>query len=527
MVQSCIPPRKGNEAVYKTPASLRTLRNLCATAALAAITLLTPLAVMAEEAKVPVPAPAPTATSPAPAATAAPVAATPAAATQAAPAAAAPLTAAPATPPDVKPVLNTGDTAWMLVSSALVLLMIPGLALFYGGMVRQKNVLSTMMHSFVAMGIVGVQWAIIGYSLSFGPDIGGGLLGNCSKFMLNGLIIMKDAASGTVDWALFQNYAKEPGAIPELVFAMYQAMFAMITVALVSGAIAERVKFSAYCIFVLAWTTLVYDPLAHWVWMTDGWLFKKGALDFAGGTVVHLSSGISALAFLAFLGKRHGFPHERMAPHSLPMTMLGVGLLWFGWFGFNAGSAVVGVNTSDAAGGLAGLAFATTTIAPAAAGLSWMFAEWIHSGKPSALGFGSGVVAGLVVITPAAGFVQPGAALLMGLAAGLVCYGGVLMKAKLKYDDSLDAFGVHGIGGTFGAILTGVFATVGATGLIAGNAKQLMIQLIAVVAAGAYAFTVTLIIAFVLDKTIGLRVEKEDEIMGLDQTQHSESGYNM
>ena len=393
---------------------------------------------------------------------------------------------------------------------------------------RSKNVLSTMMHSFVAMGIVGIQWAVIGYSLSFGPDVGHmGLIGDLSKFMLNGLVIMKDAATGTVDWALFQNYSKEPGAIPELVFAMYQAMFAMITVALISGAMAERVKFSAYCIFVLLWTTLVYDPLAHWVWMSDGWLMKKGALDFAGGTVVHLSSGISALAFLVFLGKRHGFPNERMAPHSLPLTLLGVGLLWFGWFGFNAGSAIVGPNCSDAAGGLAGLAFATTTIAPAAAGLSWMVAEWIHSGKPSALGFGSGVVAGLVVITPAAGFVQPGAALLMGLMAGVVCYGGILLKAKLKYDDSLDSFGVHGIGGTFGAIMTGVFATVGATGLLAGNFKQLMTQLIAVVAAGAYAFFVTLIIAFVLDKTIGLRVDKEDEIMGLDQTQHSESGYNM
>jgi Amt family ammonium transporter len=480
---------------------------------------LIPIAAMAEEKK------------DAPAAVTAPAAAPAADAVkpaEPASAAAAPAAAAPATPPDVKPVLNTGDTAWMLVSSALVLLMIPGLALFYGGMVRQKNVLSTFMHSFVAMGLVGVQWAVIGYSLSFGPDMAKmGLIGDFSKFMLNGLIIMKDAASGTVEFALFQNFTKEPGAIPELVFAMYQAMFAMITVALISGAMAERVKFSAYCIFVLLWTTLVYDPLAHWVWMTDGWLFKKGALDFAGGTVVHLSSGISALAFLIFLGKRHGFPNERMAPHNLPLTLLGVGLLWFGWFGFNAGSAVVGVNTSDAAGGLAGLAFATTTIAPAAAGLSWMVAEWIHSGKPSALGFGSGVVAGLVVITPAAGFVQPGAALLMGVMAGLVCYGGILIKAKLKYDDSLDAFGVHGIGGTFGAIMTGVFATVGATGLLAGNFKQLMIQLIAVVAAGAYAFIVTFIIAFILDKTIGLRVDKEDEIMGLDQTQHSESGYNM
>ena len=471
---------------------------------------LIPICAFAEENKVATPVSAVSDSSPAPAEAAVP-----------------PAPVAAAAPANVPPVLNTGDTAWMLVCSALVLLMIPGLALFYGGMVRQKNILSTMMHSFVAMGIVGVQWAVIGYSLAFAPDMGGGLLGDFSKFMLNGLIIMKDAASGTVEWALFQNYTKEPGAIPELVFAMFQGMFAMITVALISGAMAERVKFSAYCLFVLLWTTLVYDPLAHWVWMTDGWLFKKGALDFAGGTVVHLSSGISALAFLIFLGKRHGYPQERMAPHNLPMTMLGVGLLWFGWFGFNAGSAIVGVNTSDAAGGLAGLAFATTTIAPAAAGLTWMFAEWIHSGKPSALGFGSGVVAGLVVITPAAGFVQPGAALLMGAAAGLVCYGGILLKAKLKYDDSLDAFGVHGIGGTFGAILTGVFATVGATGLLAGNAKQLMIQLIAIVAAGAYAFIVTLIIAFLLDKTIGLRVDKEDEIMGLDQTQHSESGYNM
>ena len=445
---------------------------------------------------------------------------------KAAPAEAVPAAAAPAEtakPKNVDPVLNTGDTAWILVSSALVLVMLPGLALFYGGMVRSKNVLSTVMHSFVAMGIVGVQWAIVGYSLAFAPDAGGGLVGNLSKMLLNGLISFKD---GTPVYALFQNVPTEPGAIPEYVFAMFQCMFAMITVALVSGALAERIKFSAYCLFVLLWTTLVYDPLAHWVWMSDGWLFKMGALDFAGGTVVHLSSGISALAMLIFLGKRHGFPTERMAPHNLTLTMLGVGLLWFGWFGFNAGSAIVGVNTSDAAGGLAGLAFATTTIAPAAGGLAWMAAEWIHSGKPSALGFGSGVVAGLVGITPAAGFVQPGAALIIGFGAGIVCYLGVMMKAKLKYDDSLDAFGVHGVGGTFGAIITGVLATVGATGLASGNMKQLVTQFIAVGAAGAYAFVVTLIIAFVLKVTIGLRVEKEDEVMGLDQTQHSESAYN-
>lgn len=444
-----------------------------------------------------------------------------------APEAAAVPAAAPApaaAPKNVDPVLNTGDTAWMLVSSALVLLMVPGLALFYGGMVRQKNILSTMMHSFVAMGLVGVQWALVGYSLSFGPDAGGGLVGNLSKALFNGLITFKD---GAPVYTLFQNVTTEPGAIPEYVFAAFQGMFAMITVALISGAVAERIKFAAWCVFVLLWTTLVYDPLAHWVWMVDGWLFKKGALDFAGGTVVHLSSGISALVLLFFVGKRHGFPTERMAPHSLPMTMLGVGLLWFGWFGFNAGSAVVGMNTSDAAGGLAGLAFLTTTIAPAAGGLAWMVAEWMHSGKPSALGFGSGVVAGLVGITPAAGFVQPGAALIIGVAAGLVCYGAIIVKAKLKYDDSLDAFGVHGVGGTLGAILTGVFATVGAKGLLMGDTKQFMTQIIAILAAGAYAVIVTLVIAFILDKTIGLRVEKEDEIMGLDQTQHSESGYNM
>lgn len=415
--------------------------------------------------------------------------------------------AAPANP---APVFNGADTAWVLTSAALVLFMVPGLALFYGGMVRSKNVLSTMMHSFVAMGIVGVQWVVIGYTLAFGDDMGGGFLGKMNKFMLNGI---------TPD-TLFQFVASSANAIPEYVFVMFQGMFAIITIALISGAVAERMKFSAYCIFALVWTTLVYDPIAHWVWGPGGWLLAKGALDFAGGTVVHLSSGISALAVLMFLGKRHGFPNERMAPHSLPLTLLGVGILWFGWFGFNAGSAV-------AANGTAALAFTTTTVAPAAAGLAWMIAEWMHSGKPSALGFGSGVVAGLVGITPAAGLVTPGAAIIIGVGAGLVCYTAIIIKAKLKYDDSLDAFGVHGVGGTFGAIATGVLATVGAKGLIAGEPKQVVTQIIGIVAAGAYAFIVTTIIAFILDKTIGLRVEKEDEIMGLDQTQHSESGYNM
>jgi len=512
MIKRCVF-NKAKEAALTVAefSNLRSCVTVTFTKLILAACLLFPLAALAEEKGAPAAVSAASLAAPAPveAAVTAP-ADTPAAETDAA-------------PQKVEPVLNTGDTAWMLISAALVLFMIPGLALFYGGMVRQKNVLSTMMHSFVAMGIVGVQWTVIGYSLSFGPDTGHGLVGDFSKAMLNGLISFKD---GTPVYALFQNVGTEPGSIPEYVFAMFQGMFAMITVALISGAVAERIKFSAYCLFVLLWTTLVYDPLAHWVWMSDGWLFKMGALDFAGGTVVHLSSGISALVVLYFLGKRHGFPTERMAPHSLPLTLLGVGVLWFGWFGFNAGSAVVGVNCSDAAGGLAGLALATTTVAPAAAGLTWMIAEWIHAGKPSALGFGSGVVAGLVVITPAAGFVQPGAAILMGIAGGLVCYLGIMVKAKLKYDDSLDAFGVHGIGGTVGAILTGVFATVGATGLTSGNFKQFVTQLIAVGAAGAYAVIVTLVIAFVLDKTIGLRVEKEDEIRGLDQTQHSESAYN-
>lgn len=410
---------------------------------------------------------------------------------------------AAAAPAPVAPVLNAGDTAWMLISSALVLLMLPGLALFYGGMVRSKNVLSTMMHSFVAMGIVGVQWLVVGYTIGFGEDQGG-FFGGFNKLMFNGITV--DSLSGT---------------IPEFVFAMFQAMFAIITIALISGALAERIKFSAYCLFALFWTTLVYDPIAHWVW-GGGWLAKltPAALDFAGGTVVHLSSGISALALIMFLGKRHGFPTERMAPHSLPLTLLGTGLLWFGWYGFNAGSAL-------AANGTAALAFTTTTVAPAAAGLTWMFAEWIHSGRPSALGFASGIVAGLVAITPAAGFVTPGWALVIGACAGVICYAAVLMKNKLKYDDSLDAFGIHGVGGAFGAIATGAFATVGATGLIMGNTAQFFSQVIAVVAAGAYAFIVTCILAFILDKTVGLRVDKEDEIMGLDQTQHSESGYNL
>jgi len=396
--------------------------------------------------------------------------------------------------------LNAGDTAWMLISSALVLVMLPGLALFYGGMVRTKNVLSTTMHTFAAMAIIGVQWVVLGYTLSFGGA--GPFIGSLQNLFLNG--ITPDSLSGT---------------IPTYVFVMFQGMFAIITPALISGAVAERMKFSTYCVFILLWGILVYDPLAHWVWGEGGWLLSMGALDFAGGTVVHLSSGISALMLALFLGKRRGFPHDRMAPHNLPMTLLGAGLLWFGWFGFNAGSAL-------SSGGSAALAFTTTQTAAAAGALSWMLVEWIKVGKPSALGAASGIVAGLVVITPAAGFVTPAAALVMGLLAGLVCYGGVMLKHKLGYDDSLDAFGVHGIGGAFGALATGVFASVGATGLLAGNAHQLLVQFIGVAAAGAYAVVVSCILLVILKATMGLRVSKDDELMGLDQVAHSEAGYD-
>jgi Amt family ammonium transporter len=396
---------------------------------------------------------------------------------------------------------DAGNTAWMLVSSALVLVMLPGLALFYGGMVRSKNVLSTSMHIFAAMAIIGVQWVAFGYSLAFGGP--GTFIGGLQHLFLGG--ITPDTLTGT---------------IPTYVFVMFQGMFAIITPALIAGAVAERMKFSTYCVFIFLWATLVYDPLAHWVWGEGGWLLEMGALDFAGGTVVHLSSGISALVLAIFLGKRKGYPQERFFPHNLPMTLLGAGLLWFGWFGFNAGSAL-------SAGGSAALAFTTTQTAAAAGALSWMLVEWLKAGKPSALGAASGVVAGLVVITPAAGFVTPGWALVMGLLAGAVCYGGVMLKHKLGYDDSLDAFGVHGVGGAFGALATGIFATVGATGLLAGNFHQFVVQLIGVVAAGAYAVAVTIGILLVLKVTMGLRVTTDEERMGLDQTAHSESGYNI
>lgn len=400
----------------------------------------------------------------------------------------------------VVPTLNAGDTAWMLTSTALVMLMTPGLALFYGGMVRKKNVLSSIMHSFAALAVIGIQWMIIGYSLSFGP--GNTFIGDFTHFFLAG--ITPDSLTGT---------------IPTYVFMWFQGMFAIITPALISGAIAERIKFSTYVVFLLIWATIVYDPIAHWVW-GGGWIQQMGALDFAGGTVVHLSSGASALALVHLIGRRLGYPGEMFVPHNLTMTVLGAALLWFGWFGFNAGSAL-------AANGIACLAFTTTMIASAAAAFSWMMMEWIFHRKPSALGIASGCVAGLVVITPAAGFVMPGPALIIGLSAGIICYYGVRIKGLLGFDDSLDVVGIHGIGGSWGAIATGIFATVGGAGLIAGNAKQVLIQFIGVALVALYAYILTYAIGFVLDKIMGFRIEEEIEVSGLDRELHGEVGYTL
>ena len=402
--------------------------------------------------------------------------------------------------------IDAGSTAWLIVATALVLLMTPGLALFYGGMVRGKNVLSALMHSFFAISLVSMQWLVVGYSLAFGGDIGG-VIGDFRYVGLAGVGL------------------EAKGQIPHLLFVAYQGMFAVITPALVSGAVAERVKFSAYAVFVLAWATLVYCPVAHWVWADGGWLFRLGALDFAGGTVVHLISGVSAFVFVRFLGPRVGHPREQFKPHDLPLTAIGTGLLLFGWLGFNGGSAL-------AANGTAALAVVTTWLAAAAGGLSWACAEWLRHRKPSLLGTLSGIVAGLVAITPAAGFVGPLPAAAIGLLAGLVCYGAVIVKTRLGYDDALDAFGVHGIGGMFGALATGVFAAKiwndgGQDGLLAsGSLHQLGVQALAVAAAAAYAATVTALILFALRKTLGLRVDEQEEREGLDTTQHGEQAYS-
>jgi ammonium transporter, Amt family len=405
--------------------------------------------------------------------------------------------------------MNAGDTAWLLVSAALVLLMTPALALFYGGMVRKKNVLSTLMHSLAAIPIVSVVWAVCGYSLAFGPSKSG-LIGTLASVGLSDLMTTGH------------------GSVPGFAFCAFQMMFAVITPALISGAFAERMRFSAYIIFIVLWSLLVYVPVAHWVWADEGWLFKLGALDFAGGTVVHLTAGASALVCAIKIGRRLKYPQERPLPHNLTMTLTGAGLLWFGWFGFNAGSALT-------SGWLAALAFMTTHLGAAGGALGWVVVEWKHRGKPTALGVASGLVAGLVAITPAAGFVSPVAAILIGFIASCVCYVAVLAKYKYGYDDSLDAFGVHGVGGLTGAILTGVFAVkrtfpgvpdaVGADGLLAGNPKQLGIQILACVVSSAYAAAVTWGLLKLTDKLVGLRVAVADEREGLDTTQHGEEGY--
>ncbi len=411
--------------------------------------------------------------------------------------------------------MNPADTAFVLVSAALVMLMTPGLALFYGGMVRSKNVLATIMQNFIMLGLVGVLWAIYGYSLAFGPDVGG-IIGNLDWLGLAG-----------VGGEPFKAYSE---TIPHQTFMIYQAMFAIITPALITGAWAERMKFSTFLVFMVLWSTIVYNPVAHWVWGDGGWLKTLGALDFAGGTVVHINAGIAALAAALVMGPRKGYAGygngtEAFIPHNLPMTVLGAGLLWFGWFGFNAGSAL-------AAGALASSAFTATHLATCAATLSWMGTEWAFRGKPTALGAASGAVAGLVAITPAAGFVGPMSAIIIGLIAGIVCYLAVLAKVKMGYDDSLDVVGVHCVGGVVGALLTGLFATklvnaAGADGLFFGNPGQLGIQAIAVGVTLIYSFVVSYILFKVLDATMGLRVTAEEEVAGLDISEHQETGYSM
>jgi Amt family ammonium transporter len=405
--------------------------------------------------------------------------------------------------------ISAGDTAWVLISSALVLMMVaPGLALFYGGLVRRKNVLGTLMQSFILLAMISVQWVLWGYSIAFGSDIAG-LFGSLKFFGLTGV----GADPGP--------YA---GTIPHLAFMTFQGMFAAITPALITGAFAERMKFKTFLVFGLLWAAFIYDPLAHWVW-GGGWIGKIGALDFAGGTVVHISSGVSALVCAIMIGRRRGFPTEYLAPHNLPFTVTGAALLWVGWFGFNAGSAL-------AANGIAANAFVTTNTASATAALSWMFVEWSRSGKPTMLGVATGAVAGLVAITPGAGFVGPIAAIIIGAVAGIVCFYAVVMKNRFGYDDSLDVVGVHGVGGTWGALATGLFASAavnagGTDGLFFGNAALLGPQILSILATWIYAGIGTWIILKVLDVTMGLRVSDEDEQMGLDLSQHNETGYVM
>lgn len=397
--------------------------------------------------------------------------------------------------------IDKADTAWLMVSTALVMFMVPGLAVFYAGMARRKNVLSTIMQSYFLLCLITVQWIVAGYTLSFGTDIGG-IIGN-------------------LEFLGLANVGVEPkGTIPHLLFMAFQGMFAAITVALITGAFAERIKFSAMVVFSLLWAFLVYDPLAHWVW-GGGWLAGLGVIDFAGGIVVHISCGVSALVAAIYIGKRRGWPKELMAPHNLTLTVIGMGILWFGWFGFNAGSAL-------ASDGVAVGAFIATNVAAAVGTLAWAFIEWAHRGKPTLLGAMSGSVAGLGSITPAAGFVTPMAALAIGLAGGVLCYIAVtMMKPRLGYDDTLDVFGIHGVAGTWGTLATGIFASIGATGLLYGGSELIVSQFIGVVVTIALSAIGTLVILKAVDMTIGLRVSTEEEIQGLDLTQHEESGYSL
>jgi Amt family ammonium transporter len=407
------------------------------------------------------------------------------------------------------PAIDTGDTAWVLISTALVMLMTPGLALFYGGLVRRKNVLSTIMHSFFLLGLVSVIWVLWGYSLAFGPDTGLGIIGGLEWVGLEG-----------VTGAPSDTYAT---TIPHLLFMAFQMMFAIITPALITGAFAERKRFKAFVLFSIAWSTLVYAPIAHWVWSPDGWLAGLGTLDFAGGTVVHLASGVAALVAALFVGRRLGLVEPATEPHDVPMTVLGAGLLWFGWFGFNAGSAL-------GANGVAAVALVTTNTAAAMAALTWVTLSWLHRGSPSVIGAAIGAVAGLVAITPAAGFVTPAASVLIGFGVGVVCYGASLLRLRSRVDDALDVFAVHGVGGAFGAVATGVFATVavneaGRDGLLAGNAGQLAIQLLAVGVVAAYSAIATAGILLVVNLIVRIRVPGEAEEAGLDLAQHGEIAY--
>jgi Amt family ammonium transporter len=404
--------------------------------------------------------------------------------------------------------IDSGDTAWLLVATALVMVMLPGLALFYGGLVRRKNVLSTIMHSFFGLAIVSVVWVLVGFSIAFAPDATGtGLFGGLDYVGFMGVGLAPSTVYGLT--------------IPFVLFAAFQLMFAAITPALITGAFAERKRFASFVLFTILWSILVYSPIAHWVWAADGWLFKLGALDFAGGTVVHAASGVSALVVALLIGRRvvNG---DRMEPHDIPMTVLGAGLLWFGWFGFNAGSAL-------AANGLAANALLVTNTAAGAATITWVLASYLHRRKVSVVGAACGAVAGLVAITPASGFVTAGGALVIGLVVGGLCYSATLLRERLKVDDALDVFAVHGVGGTFGAVATGVFATAAINelgrGLIDGNAGQLLTQLIAVGATIAYAVVATFVIVKLVDVILGIRISATDEELGLDLSTHGEAAY--